>query len=180
VRQGTERGWREAAVATTAYPSDIIPERIIGMNNVPEPRMPRVENPRVPRSYGRYLVALYTTMSGRTLLWPRMHRLSSHSAVRYHRHEADPPRTSSSTLRVVVSGRHSCPATSFRRDQRDAVWSALVIQRRRKAPKVSACLCKSRTRPRQAADGAWAISSSHVSSTAALNLTRSACAARAR
>jgi hypothetical protein len=73
VRQGTERGWRETAVATTAYPGDIIPERIIGMNNVPEPRMPRVENPRVPRSYGRYLVALYTTKSGRTLLWPRIY-----------------------------------------------------------------------------------------------------------
>jgi ABC transporter substrate binding protein len=71
-------------------------------------------------------------------------------------------------------------AISIRRDQRKSVWSALVIRRHRTAPTVSACLRKSRTRPRQAADGAWAISSSHVSSTAALNLARSACAARAR
>src|SRR5260370_25749824 len=65
-------------------------------------------------------------------------------------------------------------------DQRNVVWSALMIRRHRTAPTVSACLRKLHTRFRHAADGAWATSSSHVSSTAMLNLARSACAAPAR
>lgn len=72
------------------------------------------------------------------------------------------------------------PATSLRRDQRKTMWVALVIRRHRTAPTVSAWTRKSRTRRRLAGDGAWAISSSHVSSTAALNLARSTGAARAR
>jgi hypothetical protein len=95
----------------------------------------------------------------------------------------EPKKSSVESYASAAGGRDVslyCPATFFGRDQRKVVWSALVIRRNRTAPTVSACLRKSRTRPRQAADGAWTISSSHVSSTVALNLARSARAALAR
>jgi hypothetical protein len=86
----------------------------------------------------------------------------------------------SAPIRTLAKGCSSPILQWVVTDQRKAMWSANVIRRHRTAPTVSACSRKSHTRAWQAADGAWATSSSHVSSTAALNLARSACAASAR
>jgi hypothetical protein len=78
---------------------------------------------------------------------------------------ADAPLSRSRTINARPWGSSNAVRLSPRRGdriQRKLVWSARVIRRHNTAPTVSACLRKSRTRPRHAAVGASAISSSHV------------------
>jgi len=119
-----------------------------------------------------------TLMTGKTV--PQLTAMAASSRMACGRCNVDARRSPDPCATTPARCLRRFGLDSFRHDQRKVTWSALVIRRHRTAPTVSACLRNSRTRSRQAADGAWAISSSHVSSTAALNLARSACAAWAR